>query len=59
MAGESSAVTELKTIVNLFHQIASSLEVLHEQHHAAGNLDDRDSVARQLELNQQAYFMLA
>ena len=52
-------MTDLEAIAALFQQIDNSLEDLREQHEAAGKDDERDRVARQQRLNEQAYFVLA
>ena len=52
-------MTDLEAIAALFQQVDNSLEDLREQHDAAGKDDERDRVARQQRLNEQAYFVLA
>ena len=52
-------MTDLEAIAALFQQVDNSLEDLREQHEAAGKDDERDRVARQQRLNEQAYFVLA
>ena len=43
----------------MYQQLDNSLEDLREQHDAAGETGERDRVARQQRLNEQAYFVLA
>ena len=52
-------MTDLDAIVALFQQVDNSLEDLREQHDEARNVDERDCVARQQILNEQAYFVMA
>ena len=52
-------MTDLEAIAALFQQVDNSLEDLREQHDAAGEADERDRVARQQRLNEQARFVLA
>ena len=52
-------MTDLDAIAALFQQVDNSLEDLREQHDAAGEAHERDRVARQQTLNEQAYFVLA
>ena len=52
-------MTDLEAIADLFQQVDNSLEDLREQHDAAGKADERDRVARQQRLNEQACFVLA
>ena len=52
-------MTDLEAIAALFQQIDNSLEHVREQHDAAGETVEHDSVARRQELNEQAYFVLA
>ena len=59
MAETHSAVNDLDAIAALFQQVDNSLEGLRERHDAAGEADERDRVARQQNLNEQAYFVPA
>ncbi len=52
-------MTDLDAIAALFQQVDNSLEDLREQHEAAGEAGERDRVARQQTLNEQACFVLA
>ncbi len=52
-------MSDLDAITVLFQQVDKSLEDMREQHDAAGEADERDRVARQQTLNEQAYFVLA
>ena len=52
-------MTNLEAIDGLFQQIDKHLEKLREKHDAAGKDDERDGVARQQILNEQALFVLA
>ena len=52
-------VSDLAAIADLFQQVDNFLEDLRERHDAAGEADERDGVARQQRLNEQAYFVLA
>ena len=52
-------MTDLEAIATLFQQVDNSLEDLREQHDATGKADERDRVARQQRLNEQACFVLA
>ena len=50
---------DLEAIAASFLQVDDSLEDLRDRHHAAGEAEERDRVARQQRLNEQAYFVLA
>ena len=50
---------DLEAIASSFLQVDNSLEDLRDRHHAAGEAEERDRVARQQRLNEQAYFVLA
>ena len=50
---------DLEAIAASFLQADDSLEDLRDRHHAAGEAEERDRVARQQRLNEQAYFVLA
>ncbi len=50
---------DLEAIAASFLQVDKSLEDLRDRHHAAGESEERDRVARQQRLNEQAYFVLA
>ena len=50
---------DLEAIAASFLQVDNSLEDLRDRHHAAGEAEERDRVARQQRLNEQAYFVLA
>ena len=52
-------MSDLDAIAALFQQVDNSLEDLRERHDAAGEADERDRLARQQGLNEQAYFVLA
>ena len=52
-------MTNLEAIAVLFQQIDEYLEELREKHDAVGKDDERDGVARQQILNEQALFVLA
>ena len=52
-------MTNLEAIADLFQQTDKYLEKLREKHDAAGKVDERDRVARQQILNEQALFVLA
>ena len=52
-------MSDLKAIAALYQQLDNSLEDLREQHDAAGEAGERDRVARQQRLNEQAWFVLA
>ena len=52
-------MSDLDAIAALFQQVDNSLEDLREHHDSAGEDDERDRVARQQKLNEQAYFVLA
>ncbi len=52
-------MSDLDAIAILFQRVDKSLEDVREQHDAAGEADERDRVARQQTLNEQAYFVLA
>lgn len=52
-------MTNLEAIAVLFQQTDKYLEKLREKHDAAGKDDERDRVARQQILNEQALFVLA
>ena len=52
-------MSDLDAIAALFQQVDNSLEDLRERHEAASEADERDRVARQQRLNEQAYFVLA
>ena len=50
---------DLEAIAATFLQVDKSLEGLRDRHNAAGESEERDRVARQQLLNEQAYFVLA
>ena len=50
---------DLEAIASSFLQVDNSLEDLRDRHHAAGEAEERDRVARQQRLNEQAHFVLA
>ena len=50
---------DLEAIAASFLQVDNSLEDLRDRHHAAGEAEERDRVAGQQRLNEQAYFVLA
>ena len=52
-------MSDLEAIAALYQQLDNSLEDLREQHDAAGEAGERDRVARQQRLNEQAWFVLA
>ena len=52
-------MSDLEAIAALYQQLDNSLEDLREQHDAAGEAGERDRVALQQRLNEQAYFVLA
>jgi len=52
-------VKDLPAIAGAYARIDSFLEDLRERHDAAGELDERDRLAREQELNDQAWFVLA
>ena len=52
-------MSDLEAIAALFEQVDNSLEHLRGRHDEAGEADERDRVARQQTLNEQAYFVLA
>ena len=54
LAEARSAVSDLEAIAALYQQLDNSLEDLREQHDAAGEAGERDRVARQQRLNEQA-----
>ena len=49
----------LRAIAGSYERIDGILEELRERHDAAGETDGRDRIAREQELNDQAYFVLA
>lgn len=49
----------LEDISASFQQVDNSLEDLRDRHDAAGEAEQRDYIARQQRLNEQAYFILA
>ncbi len=49
----------LRAIAGSYERIDGFLEDLRERHDAAGEDDERDRVAREQEINDQAYFVLA
>ena len=51
-------MSDLEAIAALYQQLDNSLEDLREQHDAAGEAGERDRVARQQRLNEQAWFVL-
>ena len=52
-------MSDLHAIAGSYERIDGFLEELRERHDAAGETDERDRVAREQELNDQAYFVLA
>jgi len=52
-------VSDLRAIAGAYERIDGFLKDLRERHEAAGEDGKRDRVAREQELNDQAYFMLA
>ena len=52
-------MSDLEAIGALYQQVDNSLEDLREQYDAAGEAGERERVARQQRLNEQAYFVLA
>ena len=52
-------MSDLEAIAALYQQLDNSLEDLREQYDAAGEAGERDRVARQQRLNEQAWFVLA
>ena len=52
-------MSDLEAVAALYQQLDNSLEDLREQHDAAGEAGERDRVARQQRLNEQAWFVLA
>ena len=59
MVEANPAVTDLNAIADLFQQVDNLLEDLRDQHDDSGDVDARDHVERQQNLNEQAYFVLA
>lgn len=52
-------MSDLGAIAALYQQVDNYLEDLRDRYDAAGEAEDRDRVARQQRLNEQAYFVLA
>lgn len=52
-------MSDLRAIAASYERIDGFLEELRERHDAAGEEDERDRVAREQELNDQAWFVLA
>ena len=52
-------MSDLEAIAALYQQVDNSLEELRETHDEAGEAVERDRVARQQRLNEQACFVLA
>ena len=52
-------MSDLRAIAGSYERIDGVLEELRERHDAAGETDERDRVAREQELNDQAWFVLA
>ncbi len=52
-------MSDLGAIAALYQQVDNYLEGLRDRYDAASETEDRDSVARQQRLNEQAYFVLA
>ena len=52
-------MSDLEAIAALYQQVDNSLEDLRDQCDAAGEAEERDRIARQQRLNEQAYFVLA
>ena len=52
-------MNDLRAIAGSYERIEGFLKDLHERQDAAGEADERDCVAREQEINDQAYFVLA
>ncbi len=52
-------MSDLAAIAGSYERIDGFLADLREQHDAAGEVDEREGIARQQELNDQAWFVLA
>ena len=52
-------MSDLEAIAALYQQVDNSLEDLRDRYEAAGEAEERDRVARQQRLNEQACFVLA
>ena len=52
-------MSDLEAIAALYQQVDNSLEDLRDRFDAAGDPGERDRIARQQRLNEQAYFVLA
>ena len=52
-------MSDLRATAGSYERIDGFLEDLRERHDAAGEDDERDRVAREQELDDQAYFVLA
>ena len=52
-------MTDLDAIAALFSRSTTHWKTCREQHEVASEVDERDRVARQQTLNEQAYFVLA
>ena len=52
-------MSDLRAIAGSYERIDGLLKDLRERHDAAGESDERDRVAREQEINDQAYFVLA
>ena len=50
---------DLDAIAALYQQVDNSLEDLRDRYDTAGDSEERERVARQQRLNEQAYFVLA
>ena len=59
LAEARPSVRDLEAIATAFLQVDKSLEDLRDRHHAADEIEERDRVAGQQRLNEQAYFVLA
>ena len=59
VAETDPAVSDLQAIVASYERIDRFLGTLRDDHAAAGEDDERDRVARERELNDQAWFVLA
>ncbi len=52
-------MSDLEAIAALYQQVDNYLEDLRDRYDAAGEAEERDRIARQQRLNEQAYFVLA